>query len=141
MLPFEYFDHTADTLFRAYGDDFEEALANALLAVYNVIVDTKTVQKKESRKITVSASKKETLIYDLFEELLFLLDTESFLGCVVKELSVIEKDGLFTVSTTLLGDTNASLYDVFGQIKAPTYNEMEIGVIEGKVFIQAVLDL
>ena len=141
MDPFEYFDHTADTMFRAYGEDFRHALSNAILAVYNVIVDTKTVAPKTTKTISVRASRKETLIYDLFEELLFLLDTESFLGCRVESLSYKETGDVFSVQATISGDTDASSYDVFGQIKAPTYNEMLIGEHEGKVFIQAVLDL
>lgn len=141
MKPFEFFDHTADTLFRAYGASFEEALSNSILAVYNVIVDTTTVEPKEERVVKVSATKQFTLLYDLFEELLFLLDTESFLGCEVKDLQYVQHDGCFEVSVTILGDSAASKYDVFGQIKAPTYNEMAIGQQNGKVFIQAVLDL
>lgn len=142
MKPFEYFDHTADTLFRAYGKDFDEALANAILAVYNVIVDTATVKPLVEKSFKVSAEKRETLIYKLFEELLFLLDTESFLGCKVKQLAVRKNaDRSMTATVTLLGDTQASKYDVFGQIKAPTYSQMEIGRADGKVFIQAVLDI
>ena len=44
MRRFEYFDHTADTMFRAYGKDFQEALGHAVLAVYNVIVETDKVK-------------------------------------------------------------------------------------------------
>lgn len=141
MKRFEYFDHTADTLFRAYGDDFEHALANAILAVYNVIVETDKVASPERRSFTVSAKRRETLIYDLFEELLFLLDTESFLCHEVVSCEVSEVQGRFSATVTLAGDSRARRYDVFGQIKAPTYSEMLIGVEEGKVFIQAVLDL
>ena len=141
MKKFEYFDHTADTLFRAYGKDFTEALSNAILAVYNVIVETDTVKSLVEKSFIVSAKKKETLIYDLFEELLFLLDVESFLCHEVVSLEVLEESDGFTAHVKLKGDCARPEYDVFGQIKAPTYNEMLIGEEKGVVFIQAVLDL
>lgn len=141
MKRFEYFDHTADTLFRAYGKDFEETLSHAILAVYNVIVETDTVKAKEERSFTVFAPKRETLVYDVIEELLFLLDTESFLCHEVKSCVVTAKQGGFFAAVTLLGDSDATTYDVFGQIKAPTYNEMLISDEKDNFFIQAVLDL
>lgn len=141
MKSFEYFDHTADTLFRAYGKDFQEALANTILAVYNVIVDTNTIMGVTEKSFAVTASKQETLVYDLVEELLFLLDTESFLCHKVRSCVVTEENGLWRAVIVLIGDTDASQYDVFGQIKSPTYNEMLIVEDKDKFFIQAVLDL
>ncbi|MBN1275813.1 archease [Candidatus Woesearchaeota archaeon] len=141
MRRFEYFDHTADTLFRAYGDSFEEALANAVLAVYNTMVDTGSVAAVEERSFRVEAPRRETLVYDVFEEVLFLLDTESFLCHEVSSCRVTGREGSWTASLTLRGDLRADRYEVSGQVKAPTYHEMRIGLGKGKVFIQAVLDL
>lgn len=141
MKQFEYFDHTADTLFRAYGRTFEEALGNCILAVYNVIVDTASVKGVKQVSFSVTAEKKETLVYELIEELLFRLDTESFLCSSVKNVSFHEQGKGFVAAVMLLGDTDASAYDVFGQIKAPTYSEMLISEKKDNVFIQAVLDL
>jgi SHS2 domain-containing protein len=141
MRRFEYFDHTADVMFRAYGRDFEEALSNAVLAVYNVITDTEKVASKAERSFTVSSAKRESLVYDVFEELLFLLDTEGFLCREVSSLSVVEKDGSLEASVTLVGDADISSYEVVGDIKAPTYHEMALGVEDGVFFIQAVLDI
>ncbi|MBW2983361.1 archease [Candidatus Woesearchaeota archaeon] len=141
MKRFEYFDHTADVMFRAYGKDFEGALSNAVLAVYNVITDTERVASKVERSFTVSSSRRESLVYDVFEELLFLLDTEGFLCREVSSLSVAEKDGSLEASVTLLGDADISSYEVEGDIKAPTYHEMLLGEEDGVFFIQAVLDI
>ena len=141
MKRFEYFDHTADVMFRAYGRGFEESLSNAVLAVYNVITDTEKVAPKAERSFTVSSAKRESLVYDLFEELLFLLDTEGFLCHEVASLSVEEKEGSVEASVTLRGDADISSYEVVGDIKAPTYHEMEIGEVGGSTYIQAVLDI
>ncbi len=141
MKKFEYFEHTADTLFRAYGKSFEEALSNTILAVYNVIVDTKTIKPVTKKVFSLKSKTKESLIYDMINELLFLQDTESFLGCEIKKLTISESQNDFELVAEILGDTNAEEYDVFGQIKSATYSEMKILEENGNVFIQAVLDL
>jgi len=141
VKPFVYFDHTADTLFRAYGNTFSEALANTILATYNVIVETRTVQPARIISFEVSAKKKTSLVYDVIEELLFLMDTKSFLAHEVVECNVEEVSAGLKAKVILRGDTHAEKYDVAGQIKAPTYNQMLIGEENNNIFIQVVLDL
>jgi len=141
MKSYEYFDHTADTLFRAYGKTFDQALGNLVLAVYNVIVETKTVKSIVEKKFVVESKAKESLVYDVMDEIVLFLDTESFLCSSVNKV-LVEKTAVgFRATIDLSGDTKASDYDVFGQIKSATYHELEIGEEKGYVFIQAVLDL
>jgi len=144
MKKFEYFDHTADTLFRAYGKTFEEATSNLVLAVYNVIVETQRVEAIEEKTIKIKSNNRRSLIYDIMDEIVFLLDTESFLANKVESIELKENTDKeeYDVSIKLLVDTNAKKYDDFSQIKSATYSEMEIGTDKnGNVFIQAVLDL
>ncbi len=142
MKDFEYFDHTADTLFRAYGRTFEDALKNTIMAVYNVVVDTSTIKPLVSKKVFVSSKTKDSLVYDLINELLFLMDTEAFLAHSVDSIKLSDSGDGFSLSVVLKGDfALPGKYDVFSQIKSPTYNEMKIGFVNGNVFIQAVLDL
>lgn len=144
MKAYEFFDHTADTLFRGYGYTLEEALAHLILAAYNVIVDTKTLSDEKEFAFTKTAKKKETLIYDILEELIFLIDTESFLGKHAT-VGIVENGDEITASVILKGDIAKKEYDIFGQIKSATYNEMKIGKkeVDGEEvhYIQAVLDL
>lgn len=141
MKPFEYFEHTADTLFRAYGKTFEEALGNLVLAVYNIIVDTRTVQPVEEKILVIESKSKENVIYDLINELLYFQDTEGFLGSEIEHVTFESSEKGYKASVTIVGDSCTQDYDVFGQIKSATYSQMEIGSVDGNVFIQAVVDL
>jgi SHS2 domain-containing protein len=141
MKRFEYFEHTADTLFKAYGKTWEETYTNLIMAVYNVIVDTEVVQERETRDIIINAPKQETLVYELISELIMLLDTESFLVHEVTKLHLEQTQDNWQLTATLAGDTKSHKYDVFGQIKSATYHELELGTADGYFFIQAVLDL
>jgi SHS2 domain-containing protein len=76
MKAFEYLEHTADVKFRAYGQDPEEMLENAALALMNTMADISSVHQKESWRAELEASDLEHLAYDWLSELIFLSETE-----------------------------------------------------------------
>jgi len=140
MKKYEFLDHTADVKIKAYGADLEEAFSNAALATFAVMTDVDKVKAKKTKRVRLSASSKDALLYDFLGALLFMVDTESFLLGKVEELK-IEKDGnTLIVSAVLLGD-KADGYDVHTYIKAVTYNDMIIDEKKGKVTIQVVHDI
>jgi SHS2 domain-containing protein len=76
MKPYEYFEHTADVKFRAYGKTPDEMLSNAALALFNSMINTATVHTKETWKVELSGPDLERLAYDWLSELIFLFETE-----------------------------------------------------------------
>lgn len=76
MKPYEYLEHTADVKFRAYGQTPDEMFSNAALALFNSMINTETVQAKETWKVELSGPDLEQLAYDWLSELVFLFETE-----------------------------------------------------------------
>lgn len=136
---FEYLEHTADVKFRAYGKSIEEQFANAALAFYNVLTDTKKVERKLSKSISASGTDLKALLYNFLEELLFIMDTERFLLNSLTSININRMNGKYVVSALLLGDKADAqgLYETHGDIKAITYAEMEIT----PEYVQVVLDI
>lgn len=137
-MEFEYLEHTADVKFKAYGKTLEEAFRNALRASMNVMVDIQKVEGKIEKNISIESRKPESLLYDFIEELLFLFDTEGFIACDAKDIEITE-DEKFHIKAVLLGDP-AEDHELHGDVKAVTYNDMEIKKDEGYE-IQVVLDI
>lgn len=137
MVKFKFLQHTADAKFQAFGKTLEEAFSNAALAMFSVMYEPEKIKGKVSKKIAVKADNKETLLYKFLEELLFLLDSQSFFLHKVKSISI--KDGVLDAVVT--GDTELSKYKIHGEVKAVTYNEMLIKEEKGKVVLQVVVDL
>ena len=52
MKKYEYFDHTADVGFFAYGKDVAELFENAALATTAQMVELKDVKQKIEKKIS-----------------------------------------------------------------------------------------
>ncbi|MCK5474151.1 MAG: archease [Candidatus Aenigmarchaeota archaeon] len=140
MKKFEYLEHTADAKFKSYGVRLDEAFSNAALAVFNIMVNTEKVEPKIKKEIKITGKNKETLLFDFIDELLFFLDSENFILHKVEKLTITEKDGIYNLKATALGDEIDKKYNVAGIVKAITYNEMAITEKDGKWEITVVVD-
>ena len=139
MEKYKFFEHTADAKFQAYGKNLQEAFGNAALAMFSIIIDTEKVKGEIRHDIECSSKDLKALLYDFLGELVFLIDTEDFLLSNVEEVKIF-KDGLYFLRAVVAGD-KAGNYEPSGDIKAVTYNEMEIKKGKNKVMVQVVIDL
>ena len=74
---FEYLEHTADIMFRAYGSTQGEMLSHAASALFKTMVDPATIAVRESWAVELQAPDLESLAYQWLSEIVFLFETES----------------------------------------------------------------
>lgn len=134
-MKYKFLEHTADAKFKAYGKTIEGAFSNAALAMFSIMVDTGKVKGKIEKKINVKGADLKSLLYSFLEELLFLMDSKGFILNKIKKIK-IEKNKLTAVA---VGDKISDKHELHGEVKAVTYNEMEID--EDKAMVQVVVDL
>jgi len=140
-MKYKYLPHTADTKFRAYGENLEEAFANAALAVFNVMVDTTKVKGKVAKKIEAEGTDLPQLLYGFLEKFLILLDSENFFLAEVKKIKITGNEGNYRLTAEAKGD-DAGKYETIGpQVKAITYNDMVIDNEKDNCFVQVVVDI
>jgi SHS2 domain-containing protein len=132
--------HTADGKFRAYGGTLEEAFVNAALAMASLMWDWRRIEPRLSEPVDVRGRDREQLLVKFLGEVIFLLDVRSFLLAEVKDLAIGERDGAWTLTAELLGDTLSDRYEIYGGVKAVTYNEMKIEECGGFT-VQVVVDM
>jgi len=133
--------HTADAKFQAFGATLEEAFVNAALAVASVMWDWAKVAWNVRLPVEVQGHDLERLLYDYLEEILFLLDTKAFLLAGVENVHIEETGAGWRLTADFVGDTNPAKYEIFGEVKAVTYNEMHIEKNVGRSSVQVVIDL
>lgn len=138
MKKYEFFEHTADAKFKAYGKSLEEAFANAALAMTSIMIEPRKIKPKIKKTIKVAGDDLKSLLYKFIEEFLYLLDTESFLTASVKT-KISKKGDRYILDAEALGD-KAQNYKTHGDVKAVTYNAMEINESE-PVYVQVVVDI
>ena len=76
-MPYETLEHTADILVRCTGDTMEECFESAAYALFDQMVDIRTVTKERRFSFEVEAEDMEGRLYSFLSEFLFLLDSES----------------------------------------------------------------
>ncbi|MBI5392662.1 archease [Candidatus Woesearchaeota archaeon] len=138
---FKYLDHTSEAKFQAYGKTLEEAFANAVLAMYNMLTDIKKVKQVVRKEIEIKAPKLDTLLFDFLDQFVILLDTEGLIVSYVDSLTITKKFEMYTLKAIVKGDSYKA-YDAHGSLKAITYNDMIIKEQKNGLWIvQVVVDI
>jgi len=136
-MKYEFIEHTSDAKFKAYGKSFEECFSNAAEAMTSVMTDPEKVEGKLTKSVQVTGTDLKQLLYSFLEELLFLLDTQSFILHRVSSIQIIPKGKGYFLSANLSGDEIGSKYEMKTGIKAVTYMDMEVH----ENYVQAVVDI
>lgn len=137
---FEFFDHTADALFRAYGKNMSEAFSNAVLALTAIMTDVELVSPNRKKTIVVESRNEEALLYDFLEEIVYLVDAENFFVSKIENMKMSCQAFGCRLEAEIFGD-DASKYKVYAIVKAITYNQMAIVKEQDFVTVQVVPDL
>ncbi len=141
MERYLFLDHTADAKFEAYGATLEEAFANAALAVASLMWDWERIEKRIRIPVSAEGRDLERLLYTFLGDVIYLLETRTFLLGAVEEMKIEERGGGWKLSAVFAGDDRASAYDVSGDVKAVTYHDMRIERGPDGVRLRAVVDL
>lgn len=137
MKKYVYLDRIADGEFLAYGKSLEQAFSNSALAMIGLMT-RKKISDKIKRKIKVRGNDLKQLLYGFLEEILFLLGSEQFLLSKVKKIKIDERE--FELEAEITGD-KAKNYEIHGEVKAVTYNDMRIQKKKDRFVIQVVVDM
>ncbi|MGC9011411.1 archease [Thermogladius sp.] len=128
---FYYLEHTSDIYVKAVGSDILELLENAGLALFESMVDTKSVRPVLERGVSAEGFDLENLLYRWLEALLTVYYSERIM---CRDLEVhkleIERRGNelnYRVSGRCVGEVfDPSLHEGRVEVKAVTYSLMRI---------------
>jgi len=132
--------HPADAKFQAYGSSLEEAFQNAAYALVSLMWDRKKIRPKIVHPVVVEGRDLSQLLVGFLEEVLYLLDSRSFLLHAVDDLSIVSGSDRYELRGLFCGDRFEAGQETFGDVKAITYHEMMIEQ-DGRVMVQVVVDV
>jgi SHS2 domain-containing protein len=140
MKKFEFVDiTTADVAFRAYGKNLNELFSNSALAMFDVIIDTKKVKPKVSKKIKIRGNDIQSLMFDWLNELLVFVDGDK-LAFSEFDVKVDEKD--FKLNAICRGEKmDSKKHELRTGVKSATYHKMEIKREKELWVSQVILDI
>jgi SHS2 domain-containing protein len=136
---FKFLDHTADAKFQAFGRTLEDAFANAALATASLMWEPEEIKNTVRHPVRVSGLDLEQLLVRFLEEIIYLFETKMFLLREAEVVRIEKNDSGFTLEGVFSGDSSAG-YNLHGEVKAVTYNEMAIEKKDGFT-VQVVVDI
>lgn len=123
MKPYEFKEHTADIIARAYGATLEEAFGNAARAMFDIITGGTEIQAVDQYELKVESIDLEGLLVGFLSQLIVLHETEN----VVLSQFQVAIDGDRKMTAVCLGETFAPKRHGGGtQVKGVSYHLMEI---------------
>ena len=140
MEKYRFLRHTADAKFQAFGTTLEEAFINAALATASLMWDWQKIEKKIKHKIEARGKDLKQLLNGFLEEIIYLLDSKMFLLGYPENLRIEKKGSLYVLKALFKGDKYSEKYEIYGDVKAITYNEMEIEQ-NAHFMVQVVVDV
>lgn len=121
---FEIFAVTADKGIRTWGPDRASIFRQAALGLWSLMVDSATVVCRSAVPLTVEADDHESLLIAWLNELLYLYETEGFIGgdCEARSLT----------DTRLVAEVRGETVDrtrhvILSHVKAVTYHQLHMG--------------
>ena len=137
MTGFQILDHTADIGIRATGDTLAEAFAHGARGMFSIITDLDTIQRRESRRVTVDAPDVEALLVNWLNELLYLYEVE---GILFADFA-IENMGEQQLTATCTGErVDHQRHPIKTVVKAATYHALEV-TVGRPCHVQFILDV
>jgi len=142
MKRYEFLEHVSDAYVAAYGKTLEEAFQNAAEAMFQTMIETRTVTLALEEIVTVEGSDREALLYNWLETLLLKFDIEGKVYSKFEVEKIEKKEGGFALKATIRGELyNANKHKPKVDVKAVTYHQMEIKEHEGGCELKFILDL
>ena len=142
-VQYEYLDHTADVQLHSWGATFEEAVEQLVVAFYSYHTsDPTTIDREYSMDIKGKGHDRESMVYNLLEECLYLFETEPyFIGRAVKIVEYNKEKN--EISIRSYGESfDKAKHPCGTAVKAITYSEMQIhDNVDGKAHIYLIVDI
>lgn len=140
MKGFRFLDEmaTADIAFEAYGQDLNELFENAALALFEAMVDTKSVSNEESLAIRLKNDALEGLLFDFLDQLIFLKDSK---GMVLGDFKV-DISGKYELEAKVFGEEiNPQKHQLKTDVKAITLHRFKVEKTEEGYTSRTILDV
>ena len=140
MKKFEFLDiTTADTAFVAYGKNLNELFANAALAMFEVMVNTKKIKPKVEKEVEIESKDLKGLLFQWLNRLLVFYGSEN-LAFSKFNVKIDEKN--FKLMAECFGENiEPKKHEAKTEVKACTYHKMKIKKVKNLCKAQVILDI
>jgi len=136
--PYDFFEHTADVGIQVYGRTLKELFAHGAIALFEFIADLGKVGKVVTKQVELECFDREELFVRWLSELLYIHEAERLLLCSFEPLFIRKGRLRATIQGEVL---DGARHQVFNQVKAVTYHQVQITRGNGLWIARVILDV
>ena len=111
MKTYEFIEHTADIVVKAYGNTLEEAFGAAATAMFDILTGRAPRQRKQKATFEVEAVDREGLLVNFLSKLIASFFTNRLINVLI--VFGFQDDFCNKISTTSLAVTGDSAHKTF----------------------------
>jgi len=134
---FEIIEHTADVGIIAYGDDTNQAFANAAKALFSLITELDSIDEAIYKDTELVAPDLETLLVEWLNELIYLFDAENI---IFKRFDITELSNTQLKAKSYGEKVDSAKHKLKTGIKAATYHMLKVDKTDG-CKVQVLFDI
>ncbi len=112
--------NTEETTIIGIGKTIEEAFAKTAINMFNLVVDTNTVNKINTKTIIYRTKELKSALYLLLKKIYDITSNEMFLLSEVKTINIEEMSNEYLVNVVLLGEKLNSSHKIKDIVKQVT---------------------
>ncbi len=139
---FRFLEHMSDAYVEAYGETLEEAFENAALALFEVMVDTSSVEPKDPDEVVEEAEDEQALLYCWLEAWLVNFEVKNRVYSRFRVEEISKSNGVYRIRGVGWGEEFVpEKHRPKVGVKAVTYHMMEILREGNRYVLRFLLDL
>lgn len=142
-MPYEFIEHQADIGIRAWGKTIDEAFVEGAKALFDIMVDIRKVEKKDSADIECEAHDIPMLFVEWLNKLIAKADIDGMAFSDFKILKINPIDGKkYELKAKAFGEKlDRNKHAIKVEAKAATYFGLKYEVKGGVHYLQCLIDL
>ncbi len=135
-------EHISDGYVEVYGNTLEEAFENVGISLFAIMTEIKDVKPRKKIHLEVTGEDREALLFEWLSELIAQFDITHLLMSKFKVRKIkISEEGMLLNAEAWGEELDRSKHVSKVEVKAATYNRMEIIEKPNNTLIRYVVDL
>lgn len=141
-MAYRHYDHRADIGIISTGKNLQEVFANGAKALFDIMVNIKTVEPIKKISVVCSSKDKAGLFVEWLNELIFQKDVTGMVFSKFKIEEIINKNGLYKLRAIIWGEKlNFVKHQIKVEAKGATFSQLSVKQKQGSWEAKCIIDV
>ena len=139
---YNFIDHTADIAVDLNADSYEELFTASANAWKESVFEKNIIKKNDEKNFELEENSPEELLVAFLDELNYLLFVKKWISSSIEKINVINENNIWKLNVTITGGNFDEIREeIKVEIKAVTFHQMNIKMVDGQISTRLVFDI